>query len=272
MCGVRRSVLLAAVLTAALCSVTAATAQQAAPRKMTPSAREHLERGLRYFDTQEYGAAIAEFKAGYQAEPHPDFLYALAQAQRLSGNCRDAASAYRSFLRAGPPREEADLARQNLEKCEAVLGEESAPPAPTASATDTPKPPPLQPTALPSAPPKQPPSPPPQEGTAPAPFYTDVLGDVLCGVGVVGLLVGGSLWGVALERASSADEGTFEEYEADADAATDLRAGAVVAAALGTGFFAAGIIRFATRPAPRSKTTGVAVRLGPAGVAMRGAF
>ena len=37
--------------------------------------------------------AIAAFKQGYQIEPDPQFLYALGQAQRMSGDCAHAVEA-----------------------------------------------------------------------------------------------------------------------------------------------------------------------------------
>ncbi|MBI5543108.1 MAG: hypothetical protein HY901_04420, partial [Deltaproteobacteria bacterium] len=53
-------------------------------------ATRHLERGLRSYDVQQYEEAIAQFKKGYQLDPRPEFLFALAQAERLRGNCRNA--------------------------------------------------------------------------------------------------------------------------------------------------------------------------------------
>lgn len=92
-----------------------------AQRPMTPEAKAHLDRGLARFGDKQYAAAIAEFDAGYGIDPHPDFLYAKAQAQRLGGDCRAAVVSYRAFLDAAPPESEAALARGNLERCEAAL-------------------------------------------------------------------------------------------------------------------------------------------------------
>jgi tetratricopeptide (TPR) repeat protein len=246
-----------------------AHAQGARSAGMSPEAKARLERGLRLFDTQEYAAAIAEFKAAYQIEAHPDFLYALAQAQRLSGNCRDAVNAYRSFLRAGPPEEEASLARENLGKCETILREEEAKPAPSPPVASSPP-------APGPAPPAQPPQIAPAARSRPSsgdrsPFYTDALGDVLCGVGLVGLVLGGTFWGLAIDRAASADDGTFDDYEAAVDSAEELRAAAVIAAVAGAGFVTAGVIRFATRPDDRQPAS-VAASLAPGGVRLRATF
>src|SRR5687767_9729546 len=71
----------------------------AQPAPMSEAARLYLERGLARFEAKDYAGAIADFDAGYQVEPHGDFLYARAQARRLSGDCRGAADDYRGFLR-----------------------------------------------------------------------------------------------------------------------------------------------------------------------------
>src|SRR5690242_15602139 len=86
-----------------LLSAAPARGEPPSAASMSPEARGRLDRGLRYYATQEYAKAIEEFKAGYQIEPRPQFLYALGQAQRLSGDCSHALDAYRAFLRSGPP-------------------------------------------------------------------------------------------------------------------------------------------------------------------------
>src|SRR5215472_10162270 len=93
-------------LAACLLVVRGALAQ--AP-PMKPEARAHFERGSRYYDTQLYEEALAEFRAGYLIDPSPDFLYSIAQAERLRGNCKSAVEAYRAFLRTNPPAKEASL-------------------------------------------------------------------------------------------------------------------------------------------------------------------
>jgi hypothetical protein len=260
---IRWSAVLAGLVVCAACATCADEARAQGPdaaERTSPAARAHLEAGLRHFEAADYAAAIREFEAGYRLEPHADFLYALGQAQRLGGKCRDAVSSYRAFLRSTPPEEEADLARSNLEKCEATLREEDEARQRATSASPPLRPPPQQ---------ASPPPPPPER----APFYTDWLGDVLTGAGIVGLALGGTFWGLALDRASSADDGTFEDYERAVESARELRAAAVVAGLCGVGFVGAGIIRFATRPDER-RSAGVSVTVAPAGgrVVLRAPF
>src|SRR5204863_3154893 len=93
----------------------------AQPRPIEPAAKVQFDRGSERFGAHDYAAAIAAFDAGYAIDPHPDFLYAKAQAQRLGGDCRGALGTYRAFLETSPAAEEAQLARDNVAKCEHVL-------------------------------------------------------------------------------------------------------------------------------------------------------
>jgi tetratricopeptide (TPR) repeat protein len=121
---------------------TAAGAQTVDPR-----AREHLTRGLRLYDAQKYADAIAEFQAGYQIDPQPDFLYAMGQAERLNGDCRRAIAAFEAYLRTSPSPKQGASAKEKLAWCHDELRRhpEAAPPAPAPTTT-----PPAQTTALPA--------------------------------------------------------------------------------------------------------------------------
>jgi hypothetical protein len=91
-----------------------------AVRPSQPTADRRLEAGIRWYRAQKYAEAIAEFQAGYQLDPRPEFLYALAQAQRLSGNCKAALVAYQAFLGTSPSEAQATEAQQHIEQCRAA--------------------------------------------------------------------------------------------------------------------------------------------------------
>src|SRR5262249_23229532 len=102
-----------------------ARAQSAVLRE---EAKRHFEQGLRLYNVQSYDEAIVEFKAGYQIDPRPEFLYALGQAQRMNHQCRAAIVSYEAFLRTVPaPRQEA-AARDQIEACRAELAGAAATP------------------------------------------------------------------------------------------------------------------------------------------------
>jgi tetratricopeptide (TPR) repeat protein len=135
---------------------------------MDEAARPYFERGAAAYDAGMYPQAIEAFERGQRLDPHPDFLYALAQAYRKQGDCTRAIALYQAFLATRPPDEEAARARSNLERC--PLGPPAA-------------------SAAPASPPRDSPPSPPPEPVEP-PWYTDLTGDVLGGAGLVGIGIG----------------------------------------------------------------------------------
>ncbi len=110
----------------------------AADSRMLPEAKARLDRGVQLYTSQSYREAIEEFRAGYQIDPRPEFLYAMAQAQRLNGDCRSAVTAYKAFLRTRPSAKRAAAANQLIDDCTAALAKESlraAPPDPERDGT-----------------------------------------------------------------------------------------------------------------------------------------
>lgn len=67
------------------------------------TAREHLVRGNRLYNTRAFDEAIVEYKAGALAEPAPVFDYNLGQAYRQLGKYQDALWHYDRFLKYGQP-------------------------------------------------------------------------------------------------------------------------------------------------------------------------
>jgi hypothetical protein len=229
-----------------------ASAQPGAP-EMSPEARAHLEAGRLRFHEQSYDAAISEFREGYRLQPHPDFLYALAQAQRMNGDCASAVETYRKFLGTGPPQKEAEVAIYNVGRCEAVLGK-----SPTPAPAPSERPAPARSSSPPVAPPPR------AETTAsertPA-WYADPLGVALSGGAVVGGAIAAVLWAMGDAQARSANEaqtiGAFEDHAASADHARTV---AIVASAVGGGLLIGAIVRFATLPSTARAASPAAAR------------
>jgi len=214
-----RALVLAVALPCA-CLLTAGPAA-AAP---ADAADELLERGLRSYAVGRYEEAIASFRRGYELAPRPEFLYALAQAQRMSGDCRGAVASYRSFLRTAPAERAALPARQNLQRCEEILAT---------------TPPPQQ-----QAPPvvvlKPMPGPSEDEGVTERPprkWYRDRAADALAGVGAAALVAGGVLWGVGEAGAAGiADANRYDQFAsraASGDAYSRERLAGIVSVAVG---------------------------------------
>ena len=116
-------------------------------------AREHFKRGEAHQSLGQYDLAIAEYLAGYDRAPRPQFLFNIAQCYRLKGDKVTAVGYYRRYVAADPNGKGAAEAQQHLGELERELAEQSA--------SDTAKPAP-EPVA--------PPAPAPELGaTAPAP-------------------------------------------------------------------------------------------------------
>ena len=98
-----------AVLLAGLASAVPARAAEPAPpgtsSETEARARALYDQGMRHYNLSEYDAAIESFKQGYKLSGNPGFLYNIAQAYRLKGDCAQARTFYRNYLRADPQTE-----------------------------------------------------------------------------------------------------------------------------------------------------------------------
>lgn len=200
----------------------------------SPKASKHFERAQAAFDREDYAAAIPELKAAYALEPNPMLLYAWAQAERFSGNCRRALELYKQFLAFDPAEEQRRLAEANVLDCQAELGE----PAPTESPTDRTS---TGPTSTDPDPPATPEAPAPR-----APWYKDWLAPTLGGAGLA--MVGGGAALVALsirQGADSIDAITEMDYLAQGDAARKKHAAGWVLVGMGSALVVGGAIRYA---------------------------
>lgn len=148
------------------------------------AAQEHLARGLRLYDLQQYDDAIREFRAAYAISPEPQVLYALGQAFRKKGDCAAAAESYRAYLRTGPSPRRAQAAEDQIARC-------------AAAATPTP---PLPPSPAPAAPAAIAPGPAAIAPAAPAPAVR-AHRRIYTWVGI-GLTAATAIAGAALELAA----------------------------------------------------------------------
>lgn len=89
--------------------------------------RAHLSRARMHFDLGEYQEAERALRDAYQIDARPEILYAIAQAQRLGGDCVKARESYRAYMRGELTAEQRRLAEQNLALCANVAD----PPSPT---------------------------------------------------------------------------------------------------------------------------------------------
>jgi tetratricopeptide (TPR) repeat protein len=150
--------LVAVVLSVGLTAATAHAEDKSA-------AKDHWERGTKFYDIGKYDDAIKEFEAAYEAKSDPAFLYNLAQSHRLAGHPNEALRLYRTYLRyvpKAPNRADIDDRIKELEKAAA-----EKPTSDTTSPTSPATPPPTQPTT-PATPPATTTTPPTMGTTPPA--------------------------------------------------------------------------------------------------------
>jgi tetratricopeptide (TPR) repeat protein len=213
---------------------------------MKPEARALYDQGLALYQAKDYAAAIKALEAGFALEPRREFLFANAQARRLSGDCRGAVPLYQRFLEMAPPTVQAQATQIALARCAQQL----------ATARVEPVAPPIV-----VAPPPPPPPPPP-------PWWHDRLGVALVGAGVVGLGVGTGFLIGALSARGSGDEPAWTDLDARQSRAEQRLTIAVVGLAAGGALVAGGVARYVwVRHRARATLTVV-----PGGLALGGAF
>jgi tetratricopeptide (TPR) repeat protein len=181
-------------------------------------AQKHIDKATAAHQAGKYDVALTELEAAYALDPQPDLLYAIGQVHVKLGKCDDAVASYEKFLATNPPADAASSAHEAIDACKAQ---------------QPPPPPPPEPT-----PPPKPVAAPPPEHKA---FYTDVLGDVLVGGGIVGVVAGAVMYAGARSALDDADAAqTYDKHQELVDDARmkrniSIAAGAVGIAAIGVG-------------------------------------
>jgi tetratricopeptide (TPR) repeat protein len=77
-------------------------------------ARQLAARAQVHFDLGEYAPAVDDYRAAFRLVASPGLLYNLAQAYRLMGDCVDASTTYRTYLRLAPASPYRSMVRQHL--------------------------------------------------------------------------------------------------------------------------------------------------------------
>lgn len=87
--------------------------------------------GQRHYELAEYAAAIADFKEAFRISDRPELLFDIAQSYRLAGDCKQAQTFYRTYLRRVPDAANADKVKARITEMDAC------PAKPVADSTDT---------------------------------------------------------------------------------------------------------------------------------------
>ncbi len=219
-------------------------------------AKKHLQLGLTHYQAKDYEAAIREFKTGYDIDPHPAFLFAWAQAERLSGDCRSAIFAYERYLDTKPDERQTAAAEDAIARCKVALGPDADKPQPAEDQSSVAPMPATTPASVVAAPRTVII----RDSTQPA-WYKDAVGGALLGTGVAALAVGlGYYVGSSSDLTAADDAGTYGEYEVLVDRAEERRRTAWIGIGAGSALVSAAAFRYYTkRKAAKRKRRNVAV-------------
>ena len=164
-------------------------------------AKKHVEAATQFHEHRYWAKALDELNIAYTLDPQPDLLYAIAQLHVALGDCAQAITFYERYIATKPSAEREAVARKAIHVCE------TNPPPPEAG-----------PETAPPAPEQRPPASPATTATTTTtvtaatarpitrPWYSDTLGDLLVGGGVVA--------GVAAVFAYSSSRGDLDSANA----------------------------------------------------------
>jgi tetratricopeptide (TPR) repeat protein len=228
------------VLLAILCVAVPAAADPAS---------DQAAAGKKAFAEGKYAEAIKAFREANKLAPDPKLLYAIAQAQRMAGDCAAAIVTYEEFIRSKADPKLVEYSQANITRCKELLAQQ--PPKTDPPKVDPPKvdPPKVDPPKV--DPPKADPpkaDPPKPRGPERRSWTGDWVGHglVIAGVGaaVVGTLVwtGGRSDAAALNDAPD-HESFLEAQDAAKSALGRQRIGIAVGIA-GVGALVGGVLHY----------------------------
>ena len=99
-----------------------ALAQAPSPQAMA-TAQQLFAKATTAYNLQRFDEAVALFSQAYEAWPHPDFLYNIAQSYRLAKNCKQALPYYKRFLSTKDQDTEAPLTPTKREEVDRFITE-----------------------------------------------------------------------------------------------------------------------------------------------------
>lgn len=82
------------------------------------AARSLFKQGIEEYKAKKYGEASITLLKSYELDPRPDTLFALAQAERFDGRCKDALEHYKKLLESATDITTAKAVQSNMELCE----------------------------------------------------------------------------------------------------------------------------------------------------------
>jgi tetratricopeptide (TPR) repeat protein len=228
-------------------------------------AKQHVDKAMKLHAEGKLAETLDELKTAYALDPQPELLYAMGQIHVGLGQCPQAITYYERYLATKPDAGTANAAKEAIDACK------TNPPRVVADTKPESEPAPVKPDAPPVAPPPPTKEPAPATATASAAWYTDILGDALVGLGIVGGIFSVVEYRAATSDRSNADRATnYQQYSDLVDSANSKQTLAIVAGAAGAALVVGGAVHFMMA----DHTTKVAVTPAPGGgmVSIAGRF
>jgi tetratricopeptide (TPR) repeat protein len=205
---------------AVLAAVIAMTSPAAADK-----AGDLMKKGIDLYKAAKYDEAAKVLQQAYDLDHKPETLFALAQAQRLAGDCTSAAANYHKVIEQISDVNTAKLVQQNLSLCE----------------KDEPKP-------EPKVEPKPEPPPEPKVITRTVVRevgHTDMLAATVFGAGMLGLGAAGGLYVAASSNRDAADQArTLDDHDRLASKASSEQTAMFIAAGVGVAAIGYAVFRW----------------------------
>ncbi|HSN27233.1 MAG TPA: hypothetical protein VLT45_13145 [Kofleriaceae bacterium] len=205
-----------------------------------------MKKGIDQYKAGKYTDAAATLQQAYDLDHKPETLFALAQAQRLSGDCTSAAANYHKVLEQMSDVNTAKLVQQNLALCEKEPPKPEPTPEPAPAPATSPEPQIVTKTVV-------------KEGK------TDVVAASLFGVGMLSLGAAGGLYLAASSNADAADKAsTLDAHNSLADKAKGEDIGMIVAAGVGVAAIGYAVFRWTHGSEPKTEVAAVPTNGGGA--------
>lgn len=241
-------------------SITLALLALPASADNKAEAKSHVDSATAAHKEGRFDDARKELEAAYALDPQPQLLYALGQVNVKLGRCAEAITYYEQFIQTKPAQAATDAANQAIVTCRVAItqAEAQAQQKPAYEPSDAQLPPAGEDTERPleTERPAQSVTP----ATAPTPWYKDVLGMSLVGVGTASLAAGVVLYVHANGRLDDVEGApTYAEARSIVDDAKRTRAISLAFTAAGAALVAGGIVYYVKRDSGRGEARAVSV-------------
>lgn len=211
-----------------------------------------LKKGIELYKAGNYAEARVQLEKAYKSDPKPDTLFALAQAERLAGDCVAAVAHYREVIEKANDLNVAKLVQQNLRICEPEDDKPEAKPEPAPVPEPKNEPPP-EPKIV-------------EKTVVREVSRTDKVAAAMFGGGMLALGAAGGLYVAASSNAEAADLArSLPDHDKLADKAKSERTLMYIAGGAGALMIGFAVFRWVSGGSDKRETPSTDVAVAPYG-------